>query len=150
MFKNGRRGQNQKYYLKTAAARLAKQGLVEFNKTERGTFLRLTPAGEKKLRLLELDNFEIPKPKRWDKRWRVVIFDIKEARRGTRDKLRFSLSRLGFIKLQHSVWISPYDCEDFIIVLKAEFKIGKDVLYVIADHIENDQHLLRHFGLPEA
>ena len=67
---------------KTAAARLAKQGLVEFNKTERGTFLRLTPAGEKKLRLLELDNFEIPKPKRWDKRWRVVIFDIKEVRRG--------------------------------------------------------------------
>lgn len=149
MFKNGRRGQNQKYYLKTAAARLAKQGLVEFNKTERGTFLRLTPAGEKKLRLLELDNFEIPKPKRWDKRWRVVIFDIKEVRRGTRDKLRVSLSRLGFIKLQHSVWISPYDCEDFITLLKADFMVGKDILYLIVEKIENDKPLLAHFNLKQ-
>ncbi|MBI2046407.1 MAG: CRISPR-associated endonuclease Cas2 [Parcubacteria group bacterium] len=147
IFKNGRRGENQKYYFKTAASRLAKQGLLEFKKTEHGTFARLTPAGENKLRLLKLGNFEIQKPKRWDGRWRVVIFDIKERRRKTRDKLRLSLIRLGFVKLQDSVWVFPYDCEDFVSLLKADFMIGKDILYLIVEKLENDKTIRKHFNL---
>ena len=148
MFKNGRRGENQKYYFKTAASRLAKQGFLEFRKTERGTFARITPAGERKLRFLELDSFEIQKPKRWDGRWRVVIFDIKEGRKKTRDKLRLSLIRLGFVRLQNSVWVSPYDCEDFITLIKADFMIGKDILYLIVEKLENDKVIRKHFNLP--
>lgn len=147
IFEKGKRGQNQKYYLKTAAARLAKQGLIEFKKTDRGTFLRITPAGERKLRAIELDNFQIKKPKKWDGKWRMVIFDIKEARRGVRDKLRISLVRLGFMRLQHSVWVSPYDCEDFITLLKADFMIGKDILYLIVEKMENDALLRTHYNL---
>lgn len=147
MFKNGRPGENQKYYFKTAAARLVKQELLEFKQTEYGTFARITPAGQRRLRLLELDNFEIQKPKRWDGRWRVVIFDIKETKRKTRDKLRLSLVRLGFVRLQDSVWVSPYDCEDFITLLKADFMVGKDILYLIVEKLENDKALKAHFNL---
>ena len=147
IFEKGKRGQNQKYYLKTAAARLAKQGLIEFKKTDRGTFLRITPAGERKLRTIDLDNFQIKKPKKWDGKWRIVIFDIKEARREVRDKLRTSLVQLGFMRLQHSVWVSPYDCEDFIALLKADFMIGKDILYLIVEKLENDALLRAHYNL---
>jgi CRISPR-associated endonuclease Cas2 len=77
----------------------------------------------------------------------MLIFDISEKRRGTRDKVRNTLISIGFIHLQDSVWVYPYDCEDLITLLKADFMIGKDLLYVIADKIENDIELHKKFGL---
>jgi hypothetical protein len=46
------------------------------------------------------------------------------------------------------VWVYPYDCEDLITLLKADFKIGKDLLYVITESIENDKWLRQSFGFP--
>lgn len=54
---------------------------------------------------------------------------------------------LGFVRLQDSVWVYPYDCEDLITLLKADLKVGKDVLYVVADRIEYDQPLRTLFDL---
>lgn len=113
-------------------------------------FIRLTGKGERFAAMMHKGTLAPKKPKRWDRKWRMLIFDIPERRRGVREKIRTTLITLGFIRLQDSVWVFPYDCEDFILVLKAEFKIGKDVLYIIADNIENDKHLRRHFSLPEA
>jgi hypothetical protein len=45
------------------------------------------------------------------------------------------------------VWLYPYDCEDVIVLLKADLKIGKDVLYMIVDELEFDQPYCRYFGL---
>ena len=89
----------------------------------------------------------IKKPKHWDGKWRIVIYDLKERKRGLRDKLRNTLASFGFIRLQHSVWIYPYDCEDLIMLIKADFKIGKDILYLIVEKVENDIWLKRSFGL---
>src|SRR3989344_6024245 len=43
----------------------------------------------------------------WDGKWKILIFDIDEINRGTRDSLRIKLKYLGFGLLQKSVWISP-------------------------------------------
>jgi len=43
----------------------------------------------------------------WDKKWRLVTFDIPEKHRKTRDKLGYELGKLGFRHFQRSVWISP-------------------------------------------
>ena len=130
--------------------RLLRDGYITFEETKRGTFLRLTPKGEVRFRRLELSNFALPKPKKWDGKYRMVIFDIKEARRRTRDQIRDALRNIGFLRLQNSVWVYPYDCEDVTIFLKADYKIGKEVLYLIVDSIENDKHIRVHFGLPKA
>ena len=45
------------------------------------------------------------------------------------------------------MWVYPYDCEDIIGLLKTDFGVGKDVLYIIADEIENDRHLRHEFDL---
>ena len=45
--------------------------------------------------------------KEWDGLWRLVIFDIKEVERKTRDQLRDKLKKLGFAMWQESVYISP-------------------------------------------
>jgi phenylacetic acid degradation operon negative regulatory protein len=43
----------------------------------------------------------------WDGRWRLVIFDVPETRRRTRNRLRHYLQCRGFGYLQNSVWITP-------------------------------------------
>ncbi len=135
----------QKEVIAESRARLVERGLLSYN--QKG-MLRLTPKGEAKLRQLEAKEFNLKKPKKWDGKWRILSFDIKEKRRGTRDKLRLTINAIGFKKLHQSAWVYPHPCEDLITLLKADFKIGKDVLYIIADTIENDQLLREHFGLP--
>lgn len=89
------------------------------------------------------------KNRRWDGKWRVLIFDIPEKRRGIRDQIRISLVSIGFMRLQDSVWIYPYDCEDLITLLKADFNIGKDILYLIVEELEYDKPVREYFGLKD-
>ena len=124
--------------------RLVNSGLLKY----KDGFLRLTDKGEVYLRHLEMKDWKIDKPKRWDSKWRMLIFDIPEYRRSLREKVRLTLLSIGFIRLQDSVWIYPYDCEDLVNLLKADFKIGKDILYLIVDFIENDRNYRKLFNLP--
>lgn len=136
--------QRQKEIIHASRYRLVKAGLLARN--EHG-YLALTSKGEAKLRRLEACDYKIKRPRKWDRKWRMLIFDIREERRHVRDKIRNTLKAIGFEKLQYSVWVYPHDCEDLITLLKADFKIGKDLLYIISDHIENDQWLKERFGL---
>ena len=129
--------------IKRSQSRMIERGLLLWDNRR----LRLTPKGERRLRLIEARDFQFKKPKKWDGRWRVLIFDIPERSKNTREQIRHTLLSIGFQRLQDSVWVYPYDCEDFITVLKLDFRIGKDLLYVIADHIEQDISLRTHFGL---
>ena len=139
---------NRHYYIKSVARRMAKNGLVSFGKNNRGqTVVRLTNQGRKELKLYGLGTQTISKPRRWDGKYRLIIFDIKEWKRGVRDELRNRLRQLGFLALQRSVWVYPYKCRQVIILLKAHFKVGREVLYVTADEIENDHWLRREFNL---
>ena len=54
----------------------------------------------------------------------------------------------GFLRLQDSVWVYPYDCEDFVALLKADLRLGREMLYIIAEKIENDGWLRQEFNLP--
>mgnify|MGYP001617628735 FL=1 len=92
--------------------------------------------------------FEIRKPKRWDRKWRIVIFDIWERRRGVRDRLRNLLQKNGFVKVQNSVWVYPYDCEELFVFLRTNLRLGKGILYIVAEEIEYDEAFRKHFKLP--
>src|SRR3989338_8683086 len=127
----------------SSASRLAKKGLLRFN----GKYYELTDEGEKRLRKLELQGYRLVRPGKWDKKWRVIIFDIPEKKKKIRDQIRSLFVSAGFFRLQDSVWVYPYDCEDIVGLLKTDFGIGKDLLYMIVDEIENDKHLRREFNL---
>lgn len=135
------------YQAKTALGRLASKGLITFEERDGKRYARVTEAGEKLLNLESMREASARKPKRWDEHWRVVIFDIPERRRGIRNRLRLFMREYGFVRLQDSVWIYPYDCEDLIALAKANFRIGIDVLYMIVERLENDKHLREHFEL---
>ena len=136
-------GKRQKEIMFASKDRLVKNGLLQY----KNGFLELTKNGETELELLEMKGWKMDKPKRWDGRWRMLIFDIPETRRPARDKVRQTLSTIGFYILQDSVWIYPYDCEDLVTLLKTDFRVGKDLLYLIVDSIENDKNLRKSFGL---
>jgi len=138
----------RRYQLRSVAARLASRGLVRFVKKDGRTYLEVTPAGKKVL-ALEAEKASLARraKKRWDGRWRMIVFDIPEKHRKTRDRLRVVLKALGFYQLQGSVWVYPYDCEDLATLLKADLRVGSNVLYTIVERIEYDKHLREHFGL---
>ncbi len=135
-----------KLRIREAAYRLKKKKLIDFVREGQHIRLRITDKG--RLRMQSLSLGPLPKPKRWDGKWRLVIFDIPEKKRELRRRARGIVAGFGFIKLQHSVWAYPYDCEEAIALLKAHLHIGKDLLYIIADAIEYDAPLRKEFRLP--
>lgn len=131
----------------TAISKLIASGYLKRDLHRGMRVLRITDKGRRHL-LERQEAASIAKPRRWDGRWRIVIFDIQEPHRSTRDSIRRGLQAAGFEKLQDSVWIHPYPCEDFVALLKADMRAGKDVLYIVAEEVENETSLRRTFGLP--
>ena len=136
------------YRARSAAARLAEKGYVRFIERSGKKCIEITPAGTRALALeAEKVTLRTRAKRRWDKRWRMIMFDIPEGRRRTRVRLRETMREMSFLRLQDSVWIFPYDCEDVITLLKADLHIGKDALYAIVEKLENDTPIRKHFGL---
>ena len=131
--------------IKRSRDNLIERGLLE-NKNGQ---LKITNGGKRYLfKCLSLgDNKKLNAHKKWDKKWRVLIFDIPETRRFDGDNIRHSLVSIGFMRLQDSVWVYPYNCEDLISLLKADTETGEDVLYMIVEAIENDEPIKKYFGL---
>ena len=147
---SSKRKKNLKYSINASFTRLREKGLIEIVEINGKKVARITKKGEDKLDFLDKCNFKLKIPKKWDGRWRVVSFDIKESKKKIREQLRITLIQIGFLKLQNSTWIYPYDCEDLISLMKADFKLGQDVLYLIVEKLENDQKFLKAFNLPNS
>ena len=144
----GRKQYKLAFQARTAAARLAIKGHIRFVEKNGKKRIEITEAGRRAFALEQAKAFLATKrPKRWDKRWRLVMFDIPQYRRRDRDHLREVVRACGFLRLQDSVWVFPYDCEELVMLLKADMKIGKDVLYAIVETIENDGWIKKHFGI---
>lgn len=136
------------FQARTAVQRLTIKGHVHWIEKNGKKYLEITEEGRRALDLsIARTTAPARKKRRWDRRYRMVIFDIPERRRAVRERLRRLMREFGFLRLQDSIWISPYDCEELIALLKTELKVGKDILYVIADSIENDAWIKRHFDL---
>ena len=127
--------------------RLLERGLLEIKEDIDSKYLEITPKGRNLLLKYRLEGLVQNKPNKWDKKYRVVIFDISEQRKKTRDHLRNMLRSFGFICLQDSVWVYPYDCQEIIDLLKQYLNLREEVLYMKVDSIENDKWLKKEFKL---
>jgi CRISPR-associated endonuclease Cas2 len=127
--------------------RLLDRGLLEIKEDKNYKYLEITDKGKNLLLKYQLEGLAKDKPKKWDKKYRVIVFDVSEQLRKTRDKLRNLLKSFGFICLQDSVWVYPYPCEEIIDLLKQYLSLNKEVVYITADSIENDRWLKDKFKL---
>ena len=83
----------------------------------------------------------------WDKKWRVAAFDIPEKYSVLRDKVRTILKRAGFVRLQHSVWVFPHNCEELVQLIKEESQLPRFILYGVLERIEDEERLKKLFSL---
>ena len=107
--------------------------------------LVLSKSGKRMTLRYNLDKMRIAHPRSWDKKWRIVLFDIPETQRKLRDAFRGHLKRLGFYEFQKSVFIHPYECNaelDFIIEY---YNARKFIRYIVAEKIDNLIDVRRNF-----
>ena len=145
-FKTSRKFNNKQ--LTDAIIYLRHKKLIEYVAGKKGkTVVRITTKGKSRLRAFSIDLMKIKKPKTWDKKWRLVMFDIPMRFTKGREALRYHLKKLGFYQFQKSVWIYPYSCEDEIIFIADFFGVKNFVEIIAADSILRDEKLIKYFNL---
>jgi len=112
-------------------------GLFDVKLTEKGKVRALN------VKLNEIKN----KNQKWDGKWRMVAFDIPNKFKKGRDALRQKLNKIGFHKLQESVFITPYNCKKEIEILVKFFRLEKYVCFGILDYIDNESYFRSYFKL---
>ncbi len=128
--------------------RLERAGLVTVSGSYGNRRVALTERGRQTLEQIEFGEYEIPEPAFWDGKWRIIIFDVNERRRRVRDRLRRLLGGKGFVRIQDSVWVYPYPCDEFIGLVRAHLKSGVgEMRSFVAEALESDRGLRGHFRL---
>jgi DNA-binding transcriptional regulator PaaX len=111
---------------------------------------RLTKDGERKAFFAYLDAKSSKykaKKQTWDKKWRIIFFDIPEEKRHLRDYLRTILRAIGFKEFQKSIWIYPYKIPLFLKDLLFEERIKQYTRFVTTYDIEYDKDIKKMFKL---
>lgn len=134
--------------LSRSLAGLNKNKIIILKEVDGKFVVKLTESGKKIVNEIQFENMKIDRPKIWDKKWRIIIFDIPEAGgRIARDALRGKLQKLGFYLIQKSVWVYPYPCEKEVQLLCEMFNIGPYVNIITAEKIYNDDAMRKYFKL---
>ncbi len=121
--------------------------LVDF-KEDRDSNIQiiLTELGIKKALRYNIDAISIRNPKKWDGKWRLVVFDIPEKMKKAREALRDKLRKLGFYQLQKSVFVFPFACHDEINFIVEFFELRPHVRIMTVLDVTNEAELKLHFG----
>lgn len=84
----------------------------------------------------------------WDKKWRIVIFDIPQELHKNRNYFRNKLKTLGFYMIQKSVFVFPYPCEDELWPICERLELGDYVDIIIAQSIGfKEKEIRKYFDL---
>ncbi|MDD3498682.1 MAG: hypothetical protein PHH24_04260 [Candidatus Moranbacteria bacterium] len=138
----------KKKQISNALINLKKQKLIRIIKEKNGKVeVKLTNKGKKRLIEFSINTVNIKKPDKWDKKWRIVMFDIPNEMNPAREALRRKIKELGFFQLQKSAWIYPYECEDEILFIAEIFKVQRYVEIITADRILHDAVARKKFKL---
>ncbi|MDO8617513.1 MAG: CRISPR-associated endonuclease Cas2 [Candidatus Uhrbacteria bacterium] len=137
----------QSEHVKQALYRLDKKGYLVIRQMHSGWLVTLTKRGREEFLKYELGEKQLKKHKHWDHKWHCLMFDISEKRRPIRDQVRHLLRRLGFYRLQDSVWVFPYECREVLDLLRTKYRIRSEALYVVMESLDNDRWLKKHFEL---
>ena len=149
LLKNFKKGKKYpKKNLSNTFHRLRKRGCIEINRKGNQIYIKLTEEGKKMAGWLQIDALNIKRPQKWDRKWRIVIFDISELKKFYREAFRGKLKELGFYPLQKSVWVHPFECRDEIELLRKFFGLDqKELRLIIAQDIGPDDWLREIFKI---
>lgn len=127
--------------------RFQNQKLLTWQEIDDQIEIKISEKGRQRALRFKFEETEIPKPEKWDGKWRMVIFDIPEKKRLARNILRDKLKQIGFYKLQKSVFIYPYECQEIISFFREIYEVRPYVHYLIVESVENEKNLKDYFNL---
>lgn len=134
--------------LSRAIRTLYKSKLVSTKDNRDGTLtLTLSKEGRQLALTYNIEDMGIQTPTHWDSKWRIVMFDVPETLKRTRETLRMHFKNMGFYEFQKSVFVHPYPCAKEIEYLMEFYQARKYVRFVVATDIDNALELKRHFHL---
>ncbi len=132
-----------------AVRRLNRKRLIELTQRSDKLYMEITENGKRLIKNFDYDNIKLPSHKKWDKKWRLVIFDIPEKKNKERRAFSVKLKDLGFYPLQESVFIYPYNCQDEIDFVCSFLSIDRYVNYCVVDTLDKKEgDLGKFFDLP--
>lgn len=127
--------------------RLEREKIVEISERDDKAIMTITEKGKKRLLKYNIDDIKIKIPKKWDKKWRIVSFDIPEKQKKAREALRRKLKELDFFPLQKSLFIFPYSCKNEIDFITGIFQIENYVIFLETNNLSNEFRVKKYFGL---
>jgi flagellar biosynthesis regulator FlaF len=140
----------KKEQIRRAIHDLKRQKLIKEYKDRQAagkTLYKLTDEGiaiiKKQLALASLKNKV--KAISWDRKWRVVVFDVPESERHLRDVLRYNLKELGFVMMQMSVWAYPFDVFDELEILIPDIRKHEWIKLMTAELESGGEKLEKKF-----
>lgn len=127
---------------------LKRQKYVEIKTNDNGLItVKITQNGMVRALTYQLEEMTINKPNKWDKKWRVIIFDIPNKFKRVRDVFRMRLHQLGLYQLQESNYIYPYPCFKQIEFLREIYGVPFTINYLLVEKLEDDEYLRELFEL---
>ena len=129
-----------RHKIRRTIASLEKRGLISVTKTGG---LRPTKKG---VSYATYESLFIRKST-WDKRWRLVMFDIPEEKRAARITLSRKVLAMGMRHVQDSVFISPYPCEKEVLDAALFLKVNQYVQVADALTITDSERFKKEFNL---
>ena len=124
---------------------LKRHGYIKTFFKNKEKYFELTTKGKERAIKLSMENLKIKKPKTWDKKWRIVIFDVPEKMHVQRDFLRSRLNSLGFLQIQKSVYAFPFECTREIEFISKKLRIESFVSIMIAEIMQGEEQIIETF-----
>ncbi len=122
--------------------RLEKRGYVKAD--GHGNYF-VTSKGHLKLNEYRIKDLKVKIPKIWDKKWRIISFDIPEEKKKARMALNKKLKEMKFQVLQKSVFVYPHPCEKEFLEIGDFFGVKNNIVFIEANKISNEEKLIKKF-----
>ena len=129
---------------------LATRKLIKLRvENDDSTTVELTHYGKILVRRYNLEEMQLQKPAVWDKKWRIIAYDIPVRKKKASQALSRKLHQFGLYQFQKSVWFSPYEClaELEFICKIFELELDEHLFYFKAESIPREPEIRDFFGI---
>ncbi len=131
--------------IKRAVVRMEKQGFIRKQGQHMDGYFVLTAEGKAKALRHNIEKMKIARQKKWDGKWRLIMFDIPEEKKKARQAINYALKKIGCIQYQKSVFITPFPCKQEIDIVGEAFDVRHHICIVVAESIEQEAVFAKKF-----
>lgn len=127
-------------FVGSAIAKLRRSGIIGGRAK---TGYSLSPAGSRQLETLRFKR--IISTDKWDRKWRLISYDIPESNRLARETIRRLIKELGCKQMQLSLWAHPHPCLRQFELIRDTYGLKNHIFLLEVEHSGQFNELLRLF-----